>query len=58
LVLKATDLNPASQPPPPPLHTLDALLLGAMRNPHLSIEDRVEAAAQLLLYREPVAGHA
>jgi hypothetical protein len=29
-----------------------------MRNPHLSIEDRVEAAALLLLHREPVAGHA
>jgi hypothetical protein len=29
-----------------------------MHNPQAAIDDRVEAAAQLLLAREPVAGHA
>jgi hypothetical protein len=29
-----------------------------MHDPHAPIEDRVEAAALLLLHHEPVAGHA
>jgi hypothetical protein len=57
LVLQPTTSIPAPQPVLRP-EALDALLSGAMHNPQLPIEDRIEAAALLLLHREPVAGHA
>ena len=57
LVLKATCLALAPQPPLC-LRTLDTLLSATMHNPQAAIDDRVEAAAQLLLACEPVAGHA